>query len=214
MKISKKIWDRLKTVYQQTNRATQVTSYTKLIESHMVENANVIIFLDESLMSCWWCHNCWFGHSKTPIVHPFIESIPLFIAFFHHHTRKSNQHDFDNLNWQNQTRNNIMIFINSWKRRFKSLFVETWKMSSKDSRNNNTNQSGRNFTWNSKFKYNPNVPCHYCGKKGTLFQIAKVKHEIVPMGCSNPKLLLQFKVHQPLHQCFQLKQFNFSWQWL
>jgi hypothetical protein len=33
--------------YQQTNVAKQVTSYTKLIEIHMAENANVIEFLNE-----------------------------------------------------------------------------------------------------------------------------------------------------------------------
>ncbi len=73
-------------------------------------------------MSCWWCHNCWSWHSRTPTNHPFIESTPLFMACFHHHTRKSNQHDIGNLNWKNRIRSNIMIFINSWKRRFKTCW--------------------------------------------------------------------------------------------
>lgn len=49
LKTLKENWGKLKVTYQQTNVATQVTSYTKLIEIHMVENANVIEFLDEFL---------------------------------------------------------------------------------------------------------------------------------------------------------------------
>jgi hypothetical protein len=49
LKTSKENWGKLKATYQQTNVATQITSYTKLIEIHMVENANVIEFLDEFL---------------------------------------------------------------------------------------------------------------------------------------------------------------------
>jgi small nuclear ribonucleoprotein (snRNP)-like protein len=49
LKTSREIWGKLKAIYQQMNVATQVISYTKLIEIHMVENANVIEFLDEFL---------------------------------------------------------------------------------------------------------------------------------------------------------------------
>jgi hypothetical protein len=49
LKALKENWGKLKVTYQQTNVATQVTSYTKLIEIHMVENANGIEFLDEFL---------------------------------------------------------------------------------------------------------------------------------------------------------------------
>ncbi len=47
LKTSKEIWDKLKATYQQIDVATQLTSYTKLIEVPMAENANVIEFLDE-----------------------------------------------------------------------------------------------------------------------------------------------------------------------
>jgi methylglyoxal synthase len=47
LKTSKEIWDKLKATYHQIDVATQVTSYTKLIEIPMAENANVIEFLDE-----------------------------------------------------------------------------------------------------------------------------------------------------------------------
>jgi hypothetical protein len=43
----KENWDKLKSIYQQIDVATQVTSYTKLIEIHMAENANAIEFLNE-----------------------------------------------------------------------------------------------------------------------------------------------------------------------
>jgi hypothetical protein len=49
LKTSRENWGKLKATYQQTNVVTQVISYTKLIEIHMVENANVIEFLDEFL---------------------------------------------------------------------------------------------------------------------------------------------------------------------
>jgi hypothetical protein len=49
LKTLRENWGKLKTTYQQTNVPTQVISYTKLIEIHMVENANVIEFLDEFL---------------------------------------------------------------------------------------------------------------------------------------------------------------------
>jgi len=43
----KENWDKLKSVYQQIDVATQVTSYTKLTKIHMAENANAIEFLNE-----------------------------------------------------------------------------------------------------------------------------------------------------------------------
>jgi hypothetical protein len=43
----KENWDKLKATYQQIDLAPQVTSYTKLIEIHMAENANAIEFLNE-----------------------------------------------------------------------------------------------------------------------------------------------------------------------
>jgi hypothetical protein len=49
LKTSRENWGKLKAIYQQTNVATQVISYTKLIEIHMVENENVNEFLDEFL---------------------------------------------------------------------------------------------------------------------------------------------------------------------
>jgi hypothetical protein len=47
LKTLKEIWDKLKAIYQQTDVATQITSYTTLIEIHVAKNANVIEFLDE-----------------------------------------------------------------------------------------------------------------------------------------------------------------------
>ncbi len=47
LKTLKKIWDKLKAIYQQIDVAAQITSYTKLIEIHVAKNANVIEFLDE-----------------------------------------------------------------------------------------------------------------------------------------------------------------------
>jgi hypothetical protein len=52
----------------------------------------------------------------------------LFSWHLHHHIGKSNQHELGNLNWQNQTRNNIMVFINSWKGRFKTYWVFSQNM--------------------------------------------------------------------------------------
>jgi hypothetical protein len=47
LKTSKEIWNELKATYQQIDVATQVTSYSKLIEIPMAKNANVIEFLNE-----------------------------------------------------------------------------------------------------------------------------------------------------------------------
>jgi hypothetical protein len=47
LKTLKENWGKLKATYQHV--AIQITSYTKLIEIHMVENENVIEFLDEFL---------------------------------------------------------------------------------------------------------------------------------------------------------------------
>jgi hypothetical protein len=49
LKTLRENWGKLKATYQQTNVVRQVTSYTNLIEIHMVENATVIEFLDEFL---------------------------------------------------------------------------------------------------------------------------------------------------------------------
>jgi hypothetical protein len=55
------------------------------------------------------------------------------------------------------------------------FFAKTCRSSSKYCKNNNTNQSGRNFTSNSKSKYNLNVTCHYCGRKGHIIPKCKDK---------------------------------------
>jgi hypothetical protein len=55
------------------------------------------------------------------------------------------------------------------------FFVKTCERSSEYHKNNNTNQSGRNFTSNSKSKYNPNVTCHYCERKGYIIPDCKDK---------------------------------------
>jgi len=46
-----------------------------------------------------------------------------------------------------------------------SFFAKIQGKSSKDCRNNNSNHNGKHFTSNCKFKYNPNVTYHYCGRK-------------------------------------------------
>jgi hypothetical protein len=55
------------------------------------------------------------------------------------------------------------------------FFAKTCGRSSKYCKNNNINQSGRNFTSNSKSKYNPNVTYHYCGRKGYIVPNCKDK---------------------------------------
>jgi hypothetical protein len=55
------------------------------------------------------------------------------------------------------------------------FFAKTCRRSSKYCKNNNTNQSGKKFTSNSKSKYNHNVSCHYRGIKGYIVPDCKDK---------------------------------------
>jgi hypothetical protein len=135
-----------------------------------------------------------------PIGRPFIENIPLFMVCFH--TTQGNQ---INMTWLATLISKIkqkatLWFSSTHKRKCSKLmgfFDKTKRRSSKDDRNN-ANQSEKKFTSNSKFKYNPNVTCHCCGRKWHIVPNYKDKTQDRVNGCSHPKLLLQFKVHRPL----------------
>ncbi len=119
---------------------------------------------------------------KPQLVILLLKALP-FSWHFHHHTSKSNQHELGNLNWK--IRQEVTLWFSSTHEKEGSkpigFFAKTCERSSKYHKNNNKNQSGRNFTSNSKSKYNPNVTCHYCGRKGYIVQDCKDKAQ----DCAN-----------------------------